>query len=213
MGIGIITAAAAPRLVASLRAIGAGLAAAALLASCSGAPSSLGSGLVGGGADAPAACETAVSELWATNALGSYTAEATSAGDDCLAAALSLQIRDDRGAILWSSRHRSQDLFGFDAVTSPARMEAALRDWITQAGRFSRSSDLPPWARGAAQPVNLAGFAFEPNPGVDRAGYEALRAASRPLFCHVQGRESVFCLALSADERRVIPIGAQTFPG
>lgn len=191
-------------LATRLRTAGALAAAAAVAMGCGGQLTQ---------APAAPACSVEVSELWATNSVGVYTADAVASGATCQSASLSLQIRDDRGAILWTARHETRELFGFDRIETAEQMRVALREWMTQAGGFSRSSDLPAWRAGAVQPVNEAGFFFAPNPGVDRSAYQSIRAAARPLFCYVQGRESVFCLALPANERRVIPLGAQTFPG
>lgn len=41
--------------------------------------------------------------------------------------------------------------------------------------------------------------------------YEGYRAKARPVFCYVQGGESMACLLWDAD--RLVRLGVQTFPG
>lgn len=188
------------------------MAAVPLLAACAVAPGLPES--VFGPSPAPAqACDVEASALWATNEAGTYTAVAAASGPLCASAELTLQIEDAGGSVLWTDRHNAQQLFGFGDVATPAQMREALVDWVTQAAGFSRSADLPAWPAGAVQPANASGFVFAPIVGLPRPTYERLRAAATPLFCYVQGRESVFCLTLAAGEKRVIPLGAQTFPG
>ena len=54
-------------------------------------------------------------------------------------------------------------------------------------------------------------FPFYPEPYYDRSGYEVLRQSDVPLFCYVQGMESIACVAL--ENGRMEKVGVQSFPG
>jgi hypothetical protein len=47
--------------------------------------------------------------------------------------------------------------------------------------------------------------------GVDRDSYEQVRVAKVPVFCYVQGMESLACVVLK--DGGMSKIGLQTFPG
>jgi hypothetical protein len=63
---------------------------------------------------------------------------------------------------------------------------------------------------GAEHPVN-GEFPFYPEPGVDRDYYEKARALRAPVFCYVQGMESMSFVALI--EGGMVKLGVQSFPG
>ena len=67
-----------------------------------------------------------------------------------------------------------------------------------------------PWPPGAQQPAS-GEFPFYPEEGVDRDYYEKARAARAPLFCYVQGMESMSCVAII--EGGMVKLGVQSFPG
>ncbi len=72
------------------------------------------------------------------------------------------------------------------------------------------SAALPDWPANADGPQS-GEFPFYPEAGYDRESYMTLRANDLPLFCYVQGMESMGCLAAADGE--VTKIGVQSFPG
>jgi hypothetical protein len=73
---------------------------------------------------------------------------------------------------------------------------ATLVSAFTRARRPCRNSEFP--------------FYLEPEWN-DRVGYEELRARNAPMYCYVQGMESLACLALQ--DGQLYKIGVQSFPG
>ena len=74
------------------------------------------------------------------------------------------------------------------------------------------TADLPAWAEGAEYPV-LGDFAFYPEEGIDRATYTKVRDSKAPIFCYVQGMESMACVVKDAENGGFFKLGVQTFPG
>jgi hypothetical protein len=68
-----------------------------------------------------------------------------------------------------------------------------------------------PWPHPQQGPTTSSGFEFDPEPWINRETYLAMRARAEPMFCYVQGLESLACLV----ERhgRLEKIGVQAFPG
>jgi len=98
---------------------------------------------------------------------------------------------------------------------APARdvetMQTALAEWgASTSTTFATTSALPEWAAGANGPVS-GEFPFYLNEGWDRAAYDQLRASDVPVFCYVQGMESMNCLALQ--DGYLNSVGVQSFPG
>lgn len=157
-------------------------------------------------------CGAFVRTPWTVTSFGAIDAEAHAKGR-CDNAAVSLALRDGQGRVYWSDSFASAQLFGFEDVINPDEMRESLREWITPPDTFASTADLPRWRRGQATPVRNGEFPFIPHQAINRRAYNRIRRADLPMFCYVQGLESVFCVALSGDETGVIALGSQTFPG
>ena len=90
-------------------------------------------------------------------------------------------------------------------------MSSALREWIELGSRGQTTADLPPWPHPAQGPTNSSGFEFDPEPWLNRETYLSMRARAQPMFCYVQGMESLACLV--EQDGRLEKIGVQAFPG
>ena len=179
------------------------MAAAALgLAACTGAPAPAEAPVVG--------CAASVEQSWAPAGGAAYRLGAHAQGARCADAVLTLVVADAEGKPLYASAHLAQFLFGFEEVSSPEAMQTALRDWLDPSRQpYVSTAELPDWPEGAAGPSGE--FPLSPEAWLDRAGYQALRAKAAPVFCHVQGRESLACLALEGEQ--VEQFALQSFPG
>ena len=91
---------------------------------------------------------------------------------------------------------------------SPGRW---LAEWVTPGSTMISTSALPEWPANAQAPES-GEFPFYPEEGYDREAYNALRTNNLPLYCYVQGMESLACIAFSG-EGEVSKIGVQSFPG
>lgn len=170
---------------------------------------------------APAAegCGMRAQAPW-TRAGAGWSVVGDAVGADCASADVTIHLLDPSGGVARSETFKAADLravFG-EAAEKPAldraTMTAALAAWIAPNDDqlFKFSSDLPPWATARDQPSGAGGeFPFMPDAGIDRGGYEKLRAANLPLFCYVQGAESMRCVVVEKGGLR--SIGVQSFPG
>ncbi|MFO1187546.1 MAG: hypothetical protein U1E87_08930 [Alphaproteobacteria bacterium] len=140
-----------------------------------------------------------------------FRVEAHSNGDDCAQAVVTLIVRDAKGGVLWTDSAPADHVMIFADVKSPGDMMVALASWIGEEQPFATTADLAEWKQGADQPI-LGELYFYPEPGVDRAYYEAQRAARLPVFSYVQGMESMAVIVLQTDGR-MEKLGAQSFPG
>lgn len=137
--------------------------------------------------------------------------EASTTGPDCALANATLNIRNASGAVLWTQEYPTARVMGLADATTPAAMETALTEWINfQNTTIPTAGALPDWPRGEQFPPN-GEFPFYPEEGVSRADYMALRSRNAPLYCYVQGMESLACLAFENGE--LTKVGVQTFPG
>ncbi|BCW88507.1 hypothetical protein sos41_16480 [Alphaproteobacteria bacterium SO-S41] len=132
-----------------------------------------------------------------------YRAMAYTEGEDCAEAHLTLALVAPTDRALWQwdfgGAASVRALYG---VPNVVEMERALGAWLTQGSdKPTTSADLPAWADGAAAPEG-----FEPDAVLDRAGWEALRAAKRPLFCFADAPGFQTCVQLTIDENGA-PIG------
>jgi hypothetical protein len=94
-------------------------------------------------------------------------------------------------------------------ATDAASMEAALNEWIWTPTSEGRTGDLGDWAEGEPGPGGE--FPFLPEEWISREDYLQLRKDNLPVFCHVQGRESLACYQLK--NNALEKIGVQAFPG
>jgi ABC-type Fe3+-hydroxamate transport system substrate-binding protein len=156
-------------------------------------------------------CDARAASTWAAGE-AQYSVEAMSAGPDCVRAVATIVVRDASGAPLYAEAHLAQHVMVLAPATTEAAMQTALADWSNPANNTTMltTSALPDWPQGAAGPQN-GEFPFYPEPGYDRDTYMAIRAENAPLFCYVQGMESMSCLALR--NGALEKIGVQAFPG
>ncbi len=157
-----------------------------------------------------AGCDARAARTWSA-ADADYNVEAVSAGPDCDRAVATLVIRDSSGVPLYAEAHLATHIMTLAPAQDAAAMETALGEWITSSNStMATSSALPDWPENAPGPIS-GEFPFYPEPGYDRQRYMALRQNNLPLFCYVQGMESMACLSLGDGE--LDKVGVQTFPG
>jgi len=161
-------------------------------------------------AQAAASCSASAAVPWMPLKGRAYPAEAFSNGPSCGLAAVTLVVRAPDGTALWVDAAPAAQLMTFVEVRTREQMARALSEWLSQAHSFKTSAELPAWRNGEPAPKS-GEFAFIPEAGMDRASYEKTRAEKLPLFCYVQGMESLSCIALK--DGQMTKVGVQTFPG
>ena len=159
---------------------------------------------------AAAGCDLSVGMAWTPAKQRPLRAEAFSHGPSCDKAVVVVVVRGANGAPLWVDSRNGSFVALFAGVKAPGDMKKALADWIRQNHMFRSSANLPAWPRGADQPT-AGEFPFYVEDGMDRDGYEAIRAARAPVFCYVQGMESMACVVLK--DGGMQKVGVQSFPG
>ncbi|MDX2276498.1 MAG: hypothetical protein NW206_13695 [Hyphomonadaceae bacterium] len=138
-------------------------------------------------------------------------ASAETSGASCATASASLSIADASGKSLYAERLPAAQVMTLAYAEDARAMQVALASWIDQTrSSFRGTSELPVWRPDDEQPV-LGEFPFYPEPAFDRAAYAALRDRDAPMFCFVQGMESMACVALV--DGALTKVGVQTFPG
>jgi hypothetical protein len=163
-------------------------------------------------APAPEAAPAAVENLCDARASGTwrdtFAVEASTAGSSCKDAEATLTVKNEAGVeLLRFTAPIAQVMVLASAADVPA-MRTALADWI-KGEQMPTSAALPAWAAGANNPGGE--FPFYPEDGVTRERYDQVRAANLPMFCFVQGMESMACHVLENDA--FVKLGVQTFPG
>jgi hypothetical protein len=161
---------------------------------------------------ADAGCTASANDAWRPAGGGEFSIEATSAGPDCERSVATIVIRDGEGRVAWSEAYASEHVMVLASARDTGAMEVALAGWINPEANttLQTSSALPDWPANAEAP-QIGEFPFYPEPYLNREGYTTLRAENLPLYCYVQGMESLACLAL--DDGRLEKIGVQSFPG
>lgn len=145
-------------------------------------------------------------------AIKGYTIGAIAGGPDCQKAVALIVIRDADGNAVYHESYVAEYVMVLAAAQNSADLTKALKEWIdTSNPDFKTTADLPEWKEGADMPMS-GEFAFYPEEGMDREGYEKIRAAKTPVFSYVQGMESIAVITVDPDAG-VIVIGAQSFPG
>lgn len=157
-----------------------------------------------------AGCEVSVGAPWNPPRQRPLRAEAFSHGPNCEKAVVVLTVRSADGSPIWVDARVGRFVFLFTDVKNTKDMQAALRAWIRQDHQLKSAGSLPSWPPGAEQPAS-GEFPFLPDEGVDRDFYEAARASKLPMFCYVQGMESMACAVLK--DGGMTKIGVQLFPG
>ena len=161
-------------------------------------------------ADAAPGCDARAAQPWVTGRGVAHHVEAFSNGPTCAHAVVTIIVRAPNGMPLLSDSMPAAQVMIFAGLKARSEVKAALKDWMTQTHLFKSSSDLPVWKKGEAAPSS-GEFAFYPDESVDRDFYEQVRAAKVPVFCYVQGMESLACTVLK--DGGMSKIGLQTFPG
>lgn len=157
-------------------------------------------------------CAARVSTPWRPLSGVEFIVIAQSDGPDCHRAAVTLSIRDGAGGLLWTESRAAEHVMTLAGLNTSEEMRSALAEWIAPEGNttMATTSALPVWPEGADAPQS-GEFPFYPEPDFDRDAYEALREANTPLYCFVQGMESMACLTPSDGQFR--KVGVQLFPG
>jgi hypothetical protein len=164
-----------------------------------------------GGAEAAARCDMHASASWTPVPGKTFRSEAFSNGPTCAQAAVTIVVRAPDGSVLWVDAAPGEHIMTFAYVRSRQEMARALAEWLSQDATFKTTRKLPGWPEGAEGPES-GEFPFMPEAWVDREAYERMRAEGLPMFCYVQGMESLACIALTKDGR-MEKIGVQAFPG
>jgi hypothetical protein len=164
----------------------------------------------GGGVSA-GNCNATAHQPWRPLSGAEFTVEAVAHGPDCEHAVATLVIRNAQNDVLWAEAAATEDIATLAGARTPAAMESALADWINSSNHtMATSSALPDWPADATGPVS-GEFPFYPESAYDRDAYMRLRQSNAPLFCYVQGMESMACLALT--DGGLDKVGVQSFPG
>ncbi|OQW60672.1 MAG: hypothetical protein A4S17_10340 [Proteobacteria bacterium HN_bin10] len=159
-----------------------------------------------------AGCEARAAAQWSTEADPNASVEAITTGPDCARAIATLIIRNGSGEPLYAMTYNPSQVMTLAQAGDAAAMQAALAEWIDPGANttMQTSSALPEWPENAMSPLG-GEFPFYPEEGYGRENYAEVRAANAPLYCYVQGMESMACLALR--EGALELVGVQTFPG
>ena len=159
--------------------------------------------------DSLTGCPASAERAW----IEGRTVSAIAIGPSCAQAVLMITLREADGTLLYADTPQAEHLFGFEeAVGSPQTMTAALEEWILP-GWPERGGELPAWSDEAMGALG-GEFPFYVEPEMDESAYSRIREADGPLFCYIQGMESVACLGLYPESENLwVKIGAQSFPG
>jgi hypothetical protein len=153
---------------------------------------------------APNNCPATASGSWQ-----GLQVEASATGSECATAEATIVIRSGEQT-LWSETYPSNQVIVLAGAGSVEDMQRRLNEWVNPPGAALNSTgDLPQWAAGAANPGGE--FPFYVEEGVDRARYQAARSRDAPMFCYVQGMESLACVVL--ENGAITKLGVQSFPG
>ncbi len=145
-------------------------------------------------------------------AMKGYTIGAIAGGPDCAKAVALIVIRDADNNPVWHESYVVEQVMTLAPSQSSSELQTLLGEWVTtESPAFETTENLPEWAEGADSPVN-GEFPFYPEEGIDREMWAKIRAAKTPVYCYVQGMESVACLT-NDPEMGFFKIGVQTFPG
>lgn len=148
-------------------------------------------------ADEP--CRSRASLDWARAGKG-YIVEAVADGPTCQQAVIVQVVRRPDGTPLWSDVVLAEWRFADEAPANSAAMEKALGQMLVDGLRGVVLSDqLPEWSQAEEGTLRRGGTVWYAEAGVERAAWNALRNAKRPIFTYLQGTDSVGVLALGAD--------------
>ena len=148
-------------------------------------------------ADEP--CRSRASLDWARAGKG-YLVEAVADGPTCQKAVIVQVVRRPDGTALWSDVVLAEWRFADEAPADSAAMEKALAQMLVDGMRGVVSSDqLPEWQQSEEGTLRRGSTVWYAETGVERAAWNTLRAAKRPVFSYLQGTDSVGVVVLGAD--------------
>ena len=156
-------------------------------------------------------CVATASKTWRADSTSNLQVEAYTSGPDCEHAVATLVIRDPENTVLWAEAAPTEDIMMLAPARDQRAMQRALGEWINYDNHTrATTSALPDWPANATGPQN-GEFPFYPAEGYDHDAYMTLRQNNLPIYCYVQGMESMTCLAWG--DGGLENIGVQTFPG
>ncbi|MBI1186819.1 MAG: hypothetical protein GC206_05715 [Alphaproteobacteria bacterium] len=160
-----------------------------------------------------AGCRAEAAQTWRPLGTGDpFTINAVARGPSCPQATAILTVRNPQGDVVWTESYAvAQVMTLADSHQNSPELAQAMAAWIDpNTINLKLTRDLPDWPEGAEAP--MAGeFPFYPETFVDRTEYLRMRNTLFPIYCYVQGMESIACLVL--EHGRLTKIGVQTFPG
>jgi hypothetical protein len=166
-------------------------------------------------------CHASVSRKWNISSKTRLTIDAAALGSDCKRTVVVIVVRDSKDQVKYTLSMAAEDNAIFSSlvdapVTNTMNMRAALGEWIDAglSSKKNRLSQYLEWKAGAEGPAENppAEFPFTVNSDVSRETYEKWRKQNLPVFCFVQGMESIRCLVLTT-EGTISEVGIQSFPG
>jgi hypothetical protein len=159
----------------------------------------------------PAAyCDAEAGIEWHTSDSQRFAVTARTSGPSCAQSVALLIVRNAAGAVVWTDALPAARVMGLNEPTTRTPMTSALAEWIGYGAQGRTTAELPPWPR-ANVPPSANGFEFAPEPWLSRSSYLDMRARAQPMFCYIQGMESLACLVIS--DEGLEKIGVQSFPG
>ena len=136
---------------------------------------------------------------WARAGAG-YLVEAVADGPTCQKAVIVHVVRRPDGTPVWSDVVLAEWRFPDDAPRDGATMEKALAQMLVEGLRsIAGSEQLPEWKQGEEGALRRGDIVWYAETGVERAAWNALRVAKRPVFTYLQGTESIGVLVLAPD--------------
>lgn len=155
-------------------------------------------------------CRASASARW--NDVPGHTISAFTGGPDCARAVAVLTIRDGQGNPVFHESFVTEYVMILAGANTQASLATALKEWVDSSNpAFATTASLPEWPEGADAPAS-GEFPFYPAEEIDRAAWNRIRAAGAPVFCYVQGMESLGCVTKDGDAG-IVKIGVQSFPG
>lgn len=162
-------------------------------------------------ADAEARCVAEASGEWLGSGERKFAVTANTSGPTCARSVALLIVRDEEGDVVWTDARPTAHVMGLHTPTTRSAMSPALAEWVHFASqRPQTTADLPPWPQTAGHATESE-FPFYPEEWIDEETYVRLSAQRTPMFCYIQGMESLACLIEFDD--RLEKIGVQSFPG
>lgn len=156
-------------------------------------------------------CDAEASGVWRGANDRTYTVSASTTGPTCAHSVALLIVRNASGEIVWTDAMPTAHVMGLDTPATRTPMTDALQEWIGYGARGETTRELPPWPHEHEPPESVGGFEFAPESWIDRETYLEMRARAEPMFCYVQGMESLACLVENGN--RLEKIGVQAFAG